>query len=146
VNLRCGIQCLTKRRSSPKVAQRRRPQGDAVFWGHEDAVVADDEANLRRGADRAEITAAVERILRAHIDDRVPVQLGALESAAQIPANRWRDNNLVTELAAIEVAKAERRAAGQWVGLLLASLAIACGFLGWRWRKLAAERSKNLPA
>jgi hypothetical protein len=132
------------RRLAPVMAQVNQMAGVVASYANESGSLV--QVTLKAGADRAEITAAVERILRAHIDDRVPVQLGALESAAQIPANRWRDNNLVTELAAIEVAKAERRAAGQWVGLLLASLAIGCGFLGWRWRKLAAERSKNLPA
>jgi hypothetical protein len=67
--------------------------------------------------------------------------LDASAADAQVPANRWRDEARVAALAAIEVAKAERRVAGWWLGLALACLAVAAGILEWWRRRTAAARA-----
>ena len=130
------------RRLAPVLAQVNQLAGVAASYSSESGGLV--RVTLRRGANAAFVAAEVQRLLRAHVNDRTPVQLGPPDAAAQVTANQWRDAGRVSALAAIEEAKSEEPAAGRWLLLALACLAGALVLLGcWR-RRCAAARSPGL--
>lgn len=120
------------RRLVPVLAQANQLPGVSAGYANESGNLV--RLTLQPGADAARIAAAAEGLLKKHVPDRTPVRLDAPGSAARIPADQWRDRDLVTKLAALEAERTEPNTSGLWAGLLLVFLAAAFSFVIW-WRR-----------